>query len=212
MSEDFLTRWARLKRESTARAAPRSDASVTDATPEPLDPCGASPVDLATLPPLESISAESSIAAFLRAGVPEDLTRAALRSAWVTDPVIRDFVGIAENQWDFNAEGAIAGFSSLSVGEYARYVAARALRDEPGVPAAQEGDDPGEDESDNTSAPRPARECHAATSTTIPALQSPPSARESTNQAQIASASPEKASQTSRPSPMKRTHGSALPK
>jgi hypothetical protein len=29
------------------------------------------------------------------------MTVAALRRAWVSDPVIRDFIGIAENQWDF---------------------------------------------------------------------------------------------------------------
>jgi hypothetical protein len=47
---------------------------------------------------------------FLRAGVPAELTRAALRRTWATDPAIRDFIGIAENQWDFNDPNAIPGF------------------------------------------------------------------------------------------------------
>ena len=75
---------------------------------------------------LDSINAQSNVSAFLKPGVPAELTRLALHTAWMSDPAIRDFVGIAENQWDFNAEGAIAGFGSLSAEEYARHLAARA--------------------------------------------------------------------------------------
>ena len=35
--------------------------------------------------------------------MPEDLARVALRRAWATDPAIRDFIGLSENSWDFNA-------------------------------------------------------------------------------------------------------------
>ena len=59
-------------------------------------------LDLASLPPIESIGGGSDIRPFLAAGVPADLTRAALRRAWSTDPAIRDFVGLSENSWDFN--------------------------------------------------------------------------------------------------------------
>src|SRR5207253_3315872 len=38
---------------------------------------------------------------------------AALRRAWVSDPVIRDFIGIAENQWDFTNPTTIPGFGPL---------------------------------------------------------------------------------------------------
>jgi hypothetical protein len=41
------------------------------------------------------------------------LARAALRRAWANDPAIRDFVGVAENQWDFNDPDAIPGFGPL---------------------------------------------------------------------------------------------------
>ena len=51
-------------------------------------------------PPL-TITAETDIRAFLQKGVPAQLTRAALRRAWVADPNIRNFREIAENQWDF---------------------------------------------------------------------------------------------------------------
>jgi hypothetical protein len=50
---------------------------------------------------------------FLQSGVPAELTVAALRRAWVSDPVIRDFIGIAENQWDFTNPATIPGFGPL---------------------------------------------------------------------------------------------------
>jgi hypothetical protein len=49
----------------------------------------------------------------LAPGVPPDLTRAALRRAWVADPKIHDFIGIAENQGDFTAVDAMPGFGPL---------------------------------------------------------------------------------------------------
>jgi hypothetical protein len=65
--------------------------------------------DLSKLPSIESITAETDIRAFLAPGVPPALTREALRRAWVVDPKIRDFIEIAENQWDFTAPG-VPGF------------------------------------------------------------------------------------------------------
>jgi len=71
-----------------------------------------SPLDAAKLPSIESIGAGSDIRRFLAFGVPEDLTRAALRRAWSTDPAIRDFVGLSENSWDFDAQDGVPGFGS----------------------------------------------------------------------------------------------------
>jgi hypothetical protein len=73
--------------------------------------------DLASLPPIESITAASDIRAFLAPGVPAELARAALRRAWSADPAVRDFVGIAENQWDFTVPNEILGFGPLESGE-----------------------------------------------------------------------------------------------
>jgi uncharacterized protein DUF3306 len=64
-------------------------------------------LDLANLPPIESIGSGSDIRPFLAPGVPADLTRAALRRAWSTDPAIRDFVGLSENSGDFNELEAV---------------------------------------------------------------------------------------------------------
>jgi len=110
-SESFLSRWLRLKRESEA-PLPAAEAP----SPAAFDP--------ATLPPIESIVGDSDIQPFLQEGVPAELTRAALRSAWTADPAIRDFVGIAENQWNFNDHSCIPGFGPL---EAADDLVARAL-------------------------------------------------------------------------------------
>ena len=63
---------------------------------------------------------KSNIRGFLEAGVPGDLTRAALRRAWSSDPAIRDFVGLSENSWDFNAPGTMAGFGPIDGEEVER--------------------------------------------------------------------------------------------
>src|SRR5580693_6215310 len=106
--ENPLSRWARLKQAAKAQeeidaASPSSEAM---AVPE-------APFDPASLPSIESIVGDTDIIAFLRKGVPADLTRAALRKAWASDPAIRDFIGVAENQWDFNDPNAIPGFGPL---------------------------------------------------------------------------------------------------
>jgi hypothetical protein len=48
------------------------------------------------------------------------LTRAALRRAWAADPKIRNFVGLADYDWDFNTPGAIAGFGPLEMSDEVR--------------------------------------------------------------------------------------------
>jgi hypothetical protein len=57
--------------------------------------------------PIASIGAASDSRPFLASGVPEDLTRAAFRRAWSADPAIRDFIGLSENSWDFNAASSL---------------------------------------------------------------------------------------------------------
>ena len=76
---------------------------------------------------LESITAETDIRAFFAAGVPAELTRAALRRVWTSDPKIRDFVGLADYDWDFNAPGSMAGFGPLEGADALRAQMARRL-------------------------------------------------------------------------------------
>lgn len=122
MSDDqFLARWSRRKRE--AKDAPDAPPPAQPvATPKP-DPAAtaerpaADELDLSSLPPIDSITALTDVTAFLRKGIPPELTRAALRRAWAADPAIRDFVGLAENAWDFNDPNAMPGFGPLDCSE-----------------------------------------------------------------------------------------------
>jgi len=136
MSEDenFLARWSSRKLASRTPAAaseapqrPREDgvenaavaAPAKDAaTPAPTPPDQS--FDPAQLPPLDSIGADTDITAFLRREVPPELTRAALRRAWTSDPAIKNFVGLVENGWDFNDPTAMPGFGPITPEEVAR--------------------------------------------------------------------------------------------
>lgn len=115
--EDFLTRWSRRKRQAQEEAAePAPEAKPESEAGEKANELAAEPeeeFDLASLPPIESITQATDVTVFLRKGVPGDLARAALRRAWVADPAIRDFVGLAENAWDFNDPNGIPGFGPL---------------------------------------------------------------------------------------------------
>ena len=124
--ENLLARWSRRKSDS------RTDARDVDATVQDGDVAAPNfgsqdetppPLDLTSLPTLESISAETDLRAFLGQGVPAELTVAALRRGWFADPAIRDFIGLSENSWDFNAPGEIPGFGSLEPGEIQRLLA-----------------------------------------------------------------------------------------
>jgi Protein of unknown function (DUF3306) len=119
--EDFLARWSRRKQEAkTGHAAPQIDEPAdaqdlvrpSNAAEEAAGPNTPEP-DLSSLPPIEQIDATTDIRAFLRKGTPPDLSREALRRAWSSDPAIRDFVGLAENAWDFNDPNAMPGFGPL---------------------------------------------------------------------------------------------------
>src|SRR5262245_38943576 len=91
---------------------------------------------LPPLPAIDAIVANTDIRAFLRAGVPAELTKAALRRAWTADPAIRDFIGIAENQWDFTDPAAIPGFGTLAPNEDLGRLVAQDLGQGPAAPAA----------------------------------------------------------------------------
>jgi len=130
--ETFITRWSRKKRAAAQDAEPRpaSTAPAETTAQTPTTPADASApagptFDVSTLPPLESITAETDIRAFLAPGVPAELTRAALRRAWASDPNIRDFIGLSENAWDFNDPSAITGFGPLEMTDELRRQIAR---------------------------------------------------------------------------------------
>ena len=128
--ENFLERWSRKKVEGQRENADPPESAAPDATePQPDDAApagGTQPLpspnvskpefDLTSLPSLDSITAATDIRAFLAPGVPQELSRAALRRAWTADPAVRDFVGLAENQWDFANPAAVPGFGDIPAG------------------------------------------------------------------------------------------------
>ena len=125
IEEDFLARWSRRKREiAKAEAEPPVEKSAPQTQPAPNAQNAKPEFDLASLPSLESIDALTDIAQFLRDGVPADLARAALRRVWTADPAIRDFVGLAENAWDFTDPTAMPGFGPLESTEEIRQMIA----------------------------------------------------------------------------------------
>jgi hypothetical protein len=112
----ILTRWSRRKRGSAAAARAKP-------APDPAGPDTQPLIDLASLPPIDSVGAGSDVTAFLAPGVPAGLARAALRRAWSADPAIRDFIGLSENSWDFNAPGGVPGFGALKAEDLQRLLA-----------------------------------------------------------------------------------------
>ena len=129
--EPFLSRWSRRKREvekevekddaqdGATKSAPdealarTQPAEIANAEKQISRKPGTPAFDPASLPPIEDIGVGTDIRAFLAQGVPAELKRAALRRVWVTDPAIRDFVGLAENDWDFTKPDTIPGFGEL---------------------------------------------------------------------------------------------------
>ncbi len=144
--EKFLDRWSRRKREAADESksdlpAPVEAADAATAPPpdgEAKQAAAEDAFDPASLPPIESITAESDVRAFLKPGVPPELTRAALRRAWSADPAIRDFIGLVENGWDFNDPYGVPGFGPMPAGEDVGRLLAQAI----GAPPAAEPDTP----------------------------------------------------------------------
>lgn len=147
--EGFLSRWSRRKQgEQKAPAAAaepvRPDAAAAGAAPasvadERAKAGGAEePVDLARLPRIEDIGADTDITSFLKKGVPEDLRRLALRKVWTTDPMIRDFIEMAENQYNWNDPDSIPGFGRINSGTSMEHLLAQARGALPGGPSLEE--------------------------------------------------------------------------
>ena len=137
--ENFLTRWSRRKQEAEHKAdrpheppaeerAPQPDAEVPASQTKPAD-APQPEFDLSSLPPIEAIDVGTDIRSFLQKGVPLELTRAALRRAWSSDPAIRDFIGIAENQWDFATGSDIPAFGPLEASDDVRRMVAELFQD-----------------------------------------------------------------------------------
>ncbi len=118
--EAFLSRWSRLKRtavkpepEAVDVAPPVEESAalpvaVADEVPaDPAEPDAQATADgeaddpLKDLPPIEELTGESDFTPFLRAEVPEDLHRQALRKLWTSDPIYANDDGLKDYADDY---------------------------------------------------------------------------------------------------------------
>jgi hypothetical protein len=259
--EGFLARWSRLKRsggkESTeteagsATAGPAAKPAATPSSQPAIEPAAAqagvaaeseaeteteTEIDLASLPPIESLTAESDITVFLRKGVPVALRNRALRRLWSLDPTIRDFIGPADYAWDWNVPGGAPGYAAqIASGPDVEALADRILglaRDTSrGEPAAEAGEAAGGlvVSDDERSRPEPAAEAGEADagseSATPGAEPLPPAPLEPVRLSDAsrlepqepvrtqgdAASAPATAAGSARPAPPRPRHGGAVP-
>jgi hypothetical protein len=206
--ETSLSRWSRLKREAVSKGQMAAGQDDTPAGPAgsqktlPETALGAGLVDAQELPSIDAITIDTDIRAFLNRRVPAELTRAALRRAWTSDPAIRDFVGIAENQWDFNDRTAISGFGPLLESDDIPSLLAQAFgqRAEPVTAMAE-----------LPMALEPPAEAAIVRDIATPELPDPAAASSSTADACAAIEQPVAEPEGGAPS-QRRTHGGALPR
>lgn len=116
--ETFLSRWARLKRQSAHPVpepvaeeppaqlpVPPVPAPAPEAVPgepgEALADAAEAEDPLKDLPPVEELTRDSDYTPFLRAEVPEDLHRQALRRLWTSDPVFANDDGLKDYADDY---------------------------------------------------------------------------------------------------------------
>ena len=202
----FLERWSRRKRAAaeTPEPAEAPDATEVAAEPAPLpepppeaEP-EADPDLLASLPPVETITATTDIRGFLQPGVPQALRNAALRAAWTADPVIRDYRDPAVDYfWDWNAPGGVPGGGGDLVAERVAEMA-RAVMDGPRPPELPAADSQPSDPKGETAAdPAPAPLSANAEANPAPA--------------ESASAVPVAAQEVATDAPPRRRHGGAVP-
>jgi len=206
--EGFLARWSRRKHAAACERGPVASPSKHADAKLRAGVAGAAPqsepvVDLAELPAIEAIGADSDIRAFLAPGVPARLVRAALRQAWSVDPAIRDFIGLSENAWDFTAPAGVPGFGSLAAEDAQRLLDLLQLDPETGPDAAAAPISPGQ-----TPEARPVLESGAS---------APPEGRRDSypgdprTNAEIAATQRESGKQQPSPQPKTQRHGGALP-
>jgi hypothetical protein len=214
--EQFLARWSRRKQEAkTGQAEPAPEEAVEARGSVWSDGAAAEPVpretELSNLPSIESIDAATDITAFLRKGIPQELSRAALRRAWSADPAIRDFVGLAENAWDFNDPNAMAGFGPLDCS--AEQIDALVRRIVGGVVEAAESLANPREAAEDAARSGHAEAGFAQSSNPVKAITEPGSFDKSTAAELPAnSAAPQPVAASEETPVPRRTHGGALPR
>jgi hypothetical protein len=222
--DSFLSRWSRRKRETLAPAPPEVAAELPatetaqaippdGATPEAAEPALAEPSlseeELAQLPPLDEIAAETDLAPFLRAGVPRLLRNAALRRMWSVDPTIRDYLNDArEYAYDWNVPGGVPGTGPLLPTDDVAKLLQRVMRGSGPEPEADPAAQPAE-----AIAPDPDAPVIAAAEGEDDQVATPVPLPEPSPEIEIAVAvaAPLPVLDTSPPERLLRRHGGAIP-
>lgn len=231
-SDGFLNRWSRRKQDAKAEEQTAPETAHKDVAPEGASIGGRSgpeanvakkeepEFDLSTLPSIDSIVAGTDIRAFLSAGVPSYLTKAALRRAWAADPAIRDYIGLSENSWDFNAPDSMPGFGPLQPNDDVRRMVSEvfkgiAPKEETSPPEMQTAsaspqETPGHDEQSQTPL-NTATQSELGDGESISAQETTPANASPTFTVDDVAAHHNEQVDDNEDSPGRRRHGSALP-
>lgn len=127
--DGFLGRWSRRKLKPEANpepevpAVPTVAAAPAEPDTRPRDPETGELIDedlVASLPKVSELQAGGDLSAFMQKGVPEALRREALRTMWLNDPMIRNYVSPAlDYAYDYNVPGGAPGYGPLTESDMA---------------------------------------------------------------------------------------------
>lgn len=215
----FLARWSDRKREaarnetereSKPSAAPAREAPPAGTAASETEP----PFDLASLPKLEDLTADTDMTVFFKKGVPDSVRNAALRKSWALDPAIRNYVNPAlDYAYDWNKPGGVPGAGELAPGtDVARMVSQVMGWTEPQRPPGSETDRSG----DPSDAPSAAMRQPDAPSQPVRLSAAAPSEQSVENRSatgeRVAEHEESSASHDDASQQVPRRHGSARPK
>ena len=112
----FLQRWSTRKMDADAGAD--ADASQVEDEPaageapvdgdEAVEVVAPPPTDLADLPDVDTLDADSDYTGFLGENVPADLAKMAMRKLWRSDPVLANIDGLNDYDEDFSMVGMVS--------------------------------------------------------------------------------------------------------
>lgn len=123
----FLGRWSRRKlmpEPELPVVPPVATAQPAEPDDRPRDPETGELIDeelVSHLPKVEELQAGGDLSVFMQKGVPESLRREALRTMWLNDPMIRNYVSPAlDYAYDYNAPGGAPGYGPLTESDMAQ--------------------------------------------------------------------------------------------
>jgi len=116
----FLQRWSTRKMDARTDAGAGTDVDAPQAENEPaageapvdgdetVEVVAPPPTDLADLPDVDTLDADSDYTGFLGENVPADLAKMAMRKLWRSDPVLANIDGLNDYDEDFSMVGMVS--------------------------------------------------------------------------------------------------------